>query len=210
MKLRPMKTEYELLKALAAVSHGKVNIAGGNVFQHEIFLAIKESGKHKEVYEGYPIALLSGERKTHKVDILIVDEDSVTAINSKGKSFNSTDSEDAKVGDVRKFTAAIEKAFPDKKVTYQFLKDEYGSKRIKLYEYFEQQGIPVFNTEDYLIRNYDTNFTELEQRRQTQCVQLFKDAFDGDYDNLLQVLDPRRVTVNKPARSGRHGDLDAL
>ena len=210
MKLRPMKTEYELLKALAAVSHGKVNIAGGNVFQHEIFLAIKESGKHKEVYEEYPIALLSGERKTHKVDILIVDEDSVTAINSKGKSFNSTDSEDAKVGDVKKFTAAIEKAFPGKQVTYQFLKDEYGSKRIKLYEYFEQQGIPVFNTEDYLIRNYDTNFTELEQRRQTQCVQLFKDAFDGDYDSLLQVLDPRRVPVNKPARSGRHGDLDAL
>ena len=68
----------------------------------------------------------------------------------------------------------------------------------------------MFNTEDYLIRNYDTNFTELEQRRQTQCVQLFKDAFDGDYDSLLQVLDPRRVPVRKPARSGRQGDLDAL
>ncbi len=210
MKLRPMKTEYELLKALAAVSHGKVNIAGGNVFQHEIFLAIKESGKHKEVYEEYPIKLLSGERKKHKVDILIVDEDSVTAINSKGKSFNSTDSEDAKVGDVKKFTEAIEKAFPGKKVTYQFLKDEYGTKRIKLYEYFEQQGIPVYNTEDYLIRNYDTNFTELEQRRQTQCVQLFKDAFDGDYDRLLQVLDPRRVPVNKVTTERIGGDMDAL
>ena len=209
MKLRPMKTEYELLKALAAVSHGKVNIAGGNVFQHEIFLAIKQSGKHKEVYEEYPIPLLSGHRKKHKVDILIVDEDSVTAINSKGKSFNSTDSEDAKVGDVRKFTSAIEKAFPGKQVTYQFLKDEYDG-TIKLYKYFEEQGIPVYNTEDYLIEHYDTNFTELEQRRQTQCVQLFKDAFDGDYDSLLQVLDPRRVPVGKPARSGRQGDMDAL
>ena len=68
----------------------------------------------------------------------------------------------------------------------------------------------VYNTEDYLIRNYDTNFTELEQRRQTQCVQLFKDAFDGDYDRLLQVLDPRRVPVNKQSTERIGGDMDAL
>ena len=77
--------KFTFWKEVAAISHGKVNISGGNVFQHEIYLAIKESGKHKEVYEEYRIVLLGGERKTHKVDILIVDEDSVTAINSKGK-----------------------------------------------------------------------------------------------------------------------------
>ena len=38
----------------------------------------------------------------------------------------------------------------------------------------------------------------------------FKEVFTGDYDSLLQVLDPRRVPVSKPARSGRQGDLDAL
>ena len=181
--------KFTFWKEVAAISHGKVNISGGNVFQHEIYLAIKESGKHKEVYEEYRIVLLGGERKTHKVDILIVDEDSVTAINSKGKSFNSTDSEDAKVGDVRKFTAAIEKAFPDKKVTYQFLKDEYGSKRIKLYEYFEDQGIPVYNTEKYFIQNYDTNFTELEQRRQTECIRRAEEAWKNAGYNLEKLYE---------------------
>ena len=41
----------------------------------------------------------------------------------------------------------------------------------------------------------------------------FKGALEEkriDYDNLLQVLDPRRVPVNKPTTERVGGDLDAL
>jgi len=163
--------KFKFLKEVAAITHGKVNIAGGNIFQHEIYLGIKESGKHDEVYEEYPIPLVgNGKRQHHKVDILIVDKDTVIATNSKGKSFNSTDTEDAKLNDVRLFIKSIQKVFPNKKVVYQFFKDEYGTKRIALYEYFEKNGIPVHNTEAYLIKNYGIDFDALEDRRQKECV----------------------------------------
>ena len=94
--------KFNYLKKFVAITHGKINIAGGNIFQNEIYKAIKKSGKHEEVYEEYPIPLVdNGKRKHHKVDILIVDKDIVIAINSKGKSFNNTDSEDAKLSDTK-------------------------------------------------------------------------------------------------------------
>ena len=169
--------KYNFLKELAAKSHGKICIVGGNVFQHEIFKAIKESGKHNEVYEEYPIPLVgNGKRKHHKVDILIVDEDKVIATNSKGKSFNNTDSEDAKLGDTKLFIKSIQKKFPNHEVVYQYFKDEYGTKKIALYEYFEENGIPVHNTEDYLIEHYDIDFDALENRRQKECVRRFEES----------------------------------
>jgi len=175
-----MINKFELLKELAAITHGKINIAGGNVFQHEIFLAIKESGKHNEVYEEYAIPLVDkGKRKNHKVDILIVDDNIVTATNSKGKSFNSTDSEDAKLRDVRHFIRSIQAQFPDKKVIYQFFKDEFVSGKIALYDYFAENGVPVYNTERYLIDNYGTDFDALEQRRQTECVRRCEEALNN-------------------------------
>ena len=169
--------KYNFLKNFTAVSHGKINIAGGTIFQHEIYKAIKESGKHDKVYEEYPIPLVgNGKRKHHKVDILIVDEDIVIATNSKGKSFNSTDSEDAKLSDTKLFIESIQKKFPNHKVVYQYFKDEYGTKKIALYEYFEENGIPVYNTEDYLIEHYGIDFVALENRRQEECVRRFEEA----------------------------------
>jgi hypothetical protein len=176
--------KFKFLKEVAAITHGKVNISGGNIFQHEIYLAIEESGKHDEVYEEYYIDLIDpGKRKRHKVDILTIDEDIVIATNSKGKSFNSTDTEDAKLNDVKHFTKSIQKKFPNKKVVYQFLKDEYGTKKITLYEYFEENGIPVYNTEKYLIEHYDIDFDALENRRQKECVKRCEEALlNAGYD----------------------------
>ena len=79
--------KFAFLKEVAAISHGKVNISGGNVFQHEIYLAIKESGKHNEVYEECKIPLIEGKRKIHKVDILIIDDDIVITINMNKKRY---------------------------------------------------------------------------------------------------------------------------
>jgi hypothetical protein len=175
------KEKFKFWKEMAAISHGKVNISGGNVLQHEIFLAIKNSGKHDKVYEDYPIPLVGkGKRKHHKVDILIVEKDTVIATNSKGKSFNSTDTEDAKLNDVKLFTKSIQKVFPNKKVVYQYLKDEYGTKRIALYEYFEKKGVPVYNTEKYLIEHYKIDFDALEKRRQKECVRRVEEAIESE------------------------------
>ena len=182
--------KFVFWKEVAAISHGKVNISGGNVFQHEIYLAIKESGKHNEVYEECKIPLIEGKRKIHKVDILIIDDDIVIAINSKGKSFNSTDTEDAKLNDVKLFVRSIQKKFPNKKVIYQFFKDEFVSGKIALYDYFVDNGVPVYNTERYLIDNYGTDFDALELRRQTECVRRFEEAWKNagyDLDKLYET-----------------------
>ena len=185
-----MNSKFELLKELAAITHGKINIAGGNVFQHEIYLAIKESGKHNKVYEEYSIPLVDkGKRKHHKVDILTVDDDMVIATNSKGKSFNSTDSEDAKLNDVKHFIRSIQKQFPNKKVIYQFFKDEFVSGKISLYDYFVENGVPVYNIERYLIDNYGIDFDALEQRRQKECVRRCEDALNNAGYNVKELYE---------------------
>ena len=187
-----MNNKFELLKELAAITHGKINIAGGNVFQHEIFLAIKESGKHNEVYEEYAIPLVDkGKRKNHKVDILIVDDDTVIATNSKGKSFNSTDSEDAKLRDVQHFIRSIQAQFPDKKVIYQFFKDEFVSGKIALYDYFAENDVPVYNTERYLVDNYGIDFNALEQRRQKECVRRCEEELSKVGYNVEELYETR-------------------
>ena len=177
MVIKNDEEKYKFLKDIISIAHGKVNISGGKVFQHEIFLVIKNSGKHDEVHEEYKIPLVNGgKRKYHQVDILIVDKDKVIAINSKGKSFNSTDTEDARLNDVKLFTKSIKKEFPNKKVVYQFLKDEYGTTKISQYEYFEKKGVPVYNTEKYLVEHYNIDFDALEKRRQKECVRRAEEA----------------------------------
>ena len=88
--------KYELLRKIARISHANINIKGGNYFQDEIFKAIRDSENHNKVTQEHPIPLQGSQnkRKHHKVDILAVDDSVVTAINSKGKSFNNTKSED--------------------------------------------------------------------------------------------------------------------
>ena len=212
MKLRPMKTDYELLKALAVDAHRKMNICGGTILQHQLYLHIKASGKHQEVYEEYPVPLVqANSRKKHKQDILIIDGDNVIGINSKGASFNNTNSYTSELNDAILFKQSLQALFPDKKVTYMFLKEKYvrGKGKTSKYDQFADDGFPVYNTEDYINEHYG-DFNSVQRGREQQMVDGFKEVFKGDYDSLLQVLDPRRVPVGKPARSGRQGDMDAL
>ena len=92
-----------------------------------------------------------------------------------------------------------------------FLKEKYvrGKGKTSKYDQFQDDGFPVYNTEDYINEHYG-DFNSVQRGREKQMVDGFKEVFSGDYDSLLQVLDPRRVPVSKPARSGRQGDLDAL
>ena len=166
--------KYELLRSLARIAHANINIKGGNYFQDEIFKAIRDSEKHVNVTQEHPIPLRNPnkKRKHHHVDILVVDENMVTAINSKGKSFNNTKSEDSELSEYEWYIAALKEQYPGKEVRYIILKDEYdaGDPRMNVYHYLNEKGVRVYNTEEYLYNRYDINFTDLERRRQERAV----------------------------------------
>ena len=167
-------TNYQLLRTLARITHANINIKGGNYFQYEVYEAIVASEKHKQVTQEHrlPLREPTKKRKSHHVDILIVEDDYVLAINSKGKSFNNTKSEDSELDEYRWYVNALEKEYPGKKVNYIIFKDEYDPKDSKMntYHYLNDNGISVYNTEEYMISNYNTDFDALEQRRQHRCV----------------------------------------
>jgi len=166
--------KYELLRDLARIAHANINIKGGNYFQDEIFKAIRDSEKHISVTQEHPVPLRNPKkkRKHHHVDILVVDEDRVTAINSKGKSFNNTKSEDSELSEYKWYIAALKKEYPGKEVRYIILKDEYSTNdaRMNVYHYLNDNGVRVYNTEEYLYNRYDIDFNELDRRRQERAV----------------------------------------
>jgi hypothetical protein len=180
-------TKYDLLRTLARITHSNINIKGGNIFQHEIYLEILASNKHQSVNHEFkiPLRMPSKRRKHHHVDILTVDEHSVRAINSKGKSFNNTKSEDSELDEYNWYVNAIKKQYPDKKVTYIIFKDEYkrNDSKMSVYHYLNDNGILVYNTEEYMIENYGIDFNALEQRRQETCVKLCEKFLEeGGFD----------------------------
>ena len=171
--MKPM-TNYQFLRTLARITHANICIKGGNYFQDEIYQAIRDSEKHLKVTQEkkLPLRKPKKKRKNHKVDILVEDKRSVTAINSKGKSFNNTKSEDSELSEYEWYIAALKKQYPDKEVRYIIFKDEYdpSDSKMNTYHYLNDNGISVYNTEEYMIANYDVDFDALEDRRQTRAV----------------------------------------
>jgi hypothetical protein len=141
-------------------------------------------------------------RKHHYIDIFIVEDDYVLAINSKGKSFNNTKSEDSELDEYRWYVDALKKEYPNKDVKYIIFKDEYdpSDSKMKTYHYLNANGIPVYNTKEYMVSNYNTDFVALEQRRQDRAVAacekfLLKEGFD--IEKIYATKDG--VTVTKPS-----------
>lgn len=167
-------TNYQLLRTLARITHANINIKGGNYFQDEIFQVIRDSKKHMKVTQEtkLPLREPTKKRKHHHVDILIVNKYTVTAINSKGKSFNNTKSEDSELQEYLWYIDALKKQYPDKEVSYIILKDEYdeNDSSMNVYHYLNSNGVSVYNSEDYLIENYGIDFNALEDRRQKRVV----------------------------------------
>ena len=174
MKATKSMTNYQLLRTLARITHANINIKGGNYFQDEVYDAILGSGKHLKVTQEakLPLRKPTKKRKHHYVDILCVDETIVIAINSKGKSFNNTKSEDSELEEYQWYLSALQKQYPDKEVRYIIFKDEYDSSDSKMntYHYLNDNGISVYNTEEYMINNYNVDFDALELRRQSRAV----------------------------------------
>jgi len=167
-------SHYQLLRTLARITHANINIKGGNYFQDEVYDAVLASGKHKTVTQEHrlPLRKPTKKRKEHHIDILIVEDDYVLAINSKGKSFNNTKSEDSELGEYRWYLNALKKEYPNKDVKYIIFKDEYdpSDSKMNAYHYLNANGISVYNTEEYMVSNYNTDFDALEQRRQDRAV----------------------------------------
>ena len=214
MKLRPMKSEFQVFKTLAVDAHRKMNICGGTILQHQLFLHIKASGKHQEVYEDYPVPIVKdNSRKTHKQDILIIDGDDVIGFNSKGASFNNTNSFTSELNDVILFKESLEALFPDKNVTYGFLKEKYvrgkRGKQTKKYDQFQDNGFPVYNTENYINEHYG-DYDSVQRGREQQMLDGFKEVLGVDkYNALLEILQPG-MTPKKVSQRRLHGSLDGL
>ena len=211
MKLRPMKSEFQVFKTLAVDAHRKMNICGGTILQHQLFLHIKASGKHQEVHEDYPVRIVkANSRKTHKQDILIIDGDNVIGINSKGASFNNTNSFTSELSDAKIFNESVQAMFPDKKVTYMYLKENYvrGKGKTKKYDQFQDNGFPVYDTASYINENYG-DYMQVQRDREQAIVDGFKEVFTGDYNALLEVLQPG-MRAKKVSQRRLHGTLDAL
>lgn len=193
--------DYQIFKKLVSICHGSVNISGGIKFQNLIYNSISDSNKHDNVYHEYAVSLIkeTGEedRSEHKVDILCEDSDVVLAHNSKGKSFNNTETGYGLLQEYRNYKKALEKEFPGKKVEYIILKDEYNpndSKMVK-YNYLAKHGISVYNTKQYLTDNYDVDFDVIEDERQKRAVKRCRDTFakngisEEELNTVLKILE---------------------
>jgi len=171
------------MRNLGSVIHANINIKGGNIFQNEIYKVIRDArasdgtNRHLSVLQEHKIPLIertqeTNRRKYHKVDIFIIDETTVTAINSKGKSFNNTMSEDSALHEYNWYLDSIKALYPQKECRYWIFKDEYNpsDSRMGVYRYLNANGIFVYNTEQYLVEHYGCDFTTLEHNRQERAV----------------------------------------
>jgi hypothetical protein len=66
----------------------------------------------------FPVPLEGVKRKKHKVDVLLVNETTVLAVNSKSNGKSNTLSDHAQVADMRAYTDGLKKLFPGKEIVY--------------------------------------------------------------------------------------------
>ena len=147
---------YHTYEDIEKIVHG-TKIREGYILQDIAYNNIKLSGKFSTVEKEKFIELNpenKTHRKRHKVDIFCVDENNkkIMAFNSKGKSFNNTESQENLLFEYRKYENAIKCMYKDYEVQYCILKDGYNctDKRMTKYRFLEANGIKVYNLYDYL------------------------------------------------------------
>jgi len=190
-----IKDFYVHLQILGRVVHG-TKICEGNIWEDLIFQVIRDTGCFTEVTHSKPIALsltaIKGERKNHKVDIFCKNDDKneIFAFNSKGKSFNNTESAESLLTEYTKYKKAIEAEYPGFSVVYAVLKDEYDAADTKMskYNYLAANGIPVYNTETYIKDTFGISTEEIEIKRQTMVMELAKKRFKESGLNVERLI----------------------
>lgn len=171
---------YNNFQLLETVVHG-TKICEGNILQKLIYQKIQSSNHFTSVHHEFPIQLNpenTTHRRTHKVDIFCIDDQKkqIFAFNSKGKSFNNTESNESLLAEYTKYRVAVQSAYPDYEVVYAILKDEFDAtdKKMGKYNFIATNGIPVYNTANYLRDNFGLLFDELETTRRTMVIQTLR------------------------------------
>lgn len=171
---------YDIFQKMEKVVHG-TKICEGNTWQNLIYQVIAGCGSFTIVIEEQPIALNPENpkhRKTHKVDIYCQDDVNkrIFAFNSKGKSFNNTESQESLLQEYTLYKRAIERQFPEYTVEYAVLKDEYSTADTRLgkYHFLTANGIPVYNTAQYLQDTFQISAVEIEARRKEVVIQTLR------------------------------------
>ena len=184
---------YDTFQSLEKIVHGS-KIKEGNLIEKLCFEKIQESGVYDEVFHGYKIPLQGVKgRKAHKVDILCVSEEEVVAYNSKGKSFNNTESFHSLLQEYQTYERAIHAVFPQKRVSYCVLKDEYdpgNPKHIK-YKQLNENGISVFNMKSHLWEKFHIDYdTDIDVPRKERVIGLLRENFlqNMSHRQLLDLL----------------------
>ena len=156
--------DFEDFENKTGLLHGR-RISRGLQIQKAIYTNIKNSNKHLEVHYEYEINLpIGGQKKSHKIDIVIVDTDSVRAFDSKSKSFNATQDAQGVLEEYQKYIRILQEKFPNKKVEYGVLKEEWGNpskKKDTRYTYMNTRGVKVFDTYSFMMDNYGISKEEL-------------------------------------------------
>ena len=163
---------YKMLSDCVWVFQG-MKICEGYITQDIIYNTINESKKYDNVYQEKKIPLNPDnidKRKHHKVDILCINhqEKKVDAFNSKGASFNNTQSQENDLNEYNKYLKAINDVYPEYNVTYNILKDNYNENEKKYKakcDYLSKHGIKHYSTQKFLEENYGfKNFEELRKK----------------------------------------------
>ena len=159
IKIRSSAT-WEDIETIAGLIHGR-RISRGIRVQKSVYQNIKNSNKHLEVHHEYKIDLpKGGQKKSHKIDIVIVNDDEVLAYDSKSKSFNATQDAQNVLDEYKKYIGILEDMFPNKKVQYGVLKEDWDNpnkKRCSRYTYMNTRGVKVFDTYNFMKKNYAGN-----------------------------------------------------
>tara|TARA_R110002051_G_C8581033_1_gene477268 strand:- start:197 stop:775 length:579 start_codon:yes stop_codon:yes gene_type:complete len=157
-------TNYEHFEVLSGLLHGR-KISRGLRIQKAIYTKIKESNKHLEVHHEFTINLPKGcQKKTHNIDIVIIDKDKLRAFDSKGKSFNATQDAQKVLEEYQLYIGILEKKYPNKKIEYGILKEGWdvpGKTKCSRYVYMSTRGIKIFDTYTFIEDNYGISKNEL-------------------------------------------------
>ena len=155
---------FEEFENITGLLHGR-RISRGLRVQKSIYQHIKNSNKHLEVHHEYTIDLpKGGQKKTHDIDIVIVNANEVYAFDSKSKSFNATQDAQGVLDEYKKYISILEDIFPNKKIEYGVLKEEWDNpkkRKDSRYTYMNTRGVKVFDTYNFMKKNYGVTKEQL-------------------------------------------------
>ncbi len=111
------KLSYEEYRTMIKLFQGTGN-SEGTIREIPLATALERSEKFEVVGTQIKVPLKNVKRKNHKVDILLISDTEVLAVNSKSNGKAHTLSDNSLVPDFTAYVEGLQRMFPDKKVTY--------------------------------------------------------------------------------------------